>query len=587
MLNKFRKFAEILHNPAAAFIVLIILLCITLLAYNILNNVVRKNAKERFDFRSKEIVGAIVDRMNIYESLLNGGAALFKASDFVSREEWKLFVETLDLDKQWPGVQAFGYSVPLEPEGIRSHLQQVRSEGFSDFNIKPPGNRDYYTSIIYIEPFDWRNKRAFGYDMWSNEIRREAMIRARDYGVSAASGVITLVQETEKDVQKGFLTYIPVYMKNMPINTVEERRNAFKGWVYGAFRINNLMKGILGTQDPSIAFEIYDGNEVLKDNLLFDSNNEHHLEMNNFNPEFDLIKTVEFQGRKWTIYINSAKGFIPPQDKRLPLYIALALLLIDLLLFYIFYSMNTLKMRATALANEMTAEVKKKVAELERSNKDLEQFAYVASHDLQEPVRKIVSFSQLFEKRYRGIVDDNGKKYIDFIIDGALRMRVLIQDLLKYSKVGQTDWKLQEVPLEDAVVEATENLSQAVSQSNAKIICNGLPTVSANKTYMVQLFQNLISNAIKYSNDDPVIEVSGESNSSKHIISVKDNGIGIKEEYLQSIFVIFERLHNTKDYEGTGIGLALCKRIIDQHGGEIWAESDGKNGTIFRFTLPA
>lgn len=586
MRNFFKNFLNIFSNYITAWIILILLLILTFATYNILDNAVYEKASTRFNFRSEEITEAIVNRMKVYEGLLNGGAALFKASNHVSREEWRQFVNTLNIDKHWPGVQAFGYSIPVKPENMEKHVNQMRSEGFPEYEIKPGGTRELYTSIIYIEPFDWRNQRAFGYDMWSNDIRREAMMRSRDYGVSATSGAITLVQETDEDIQKGFLTYIPVYENNLPLETVEQRQKAFMGWVYSAFRVNDLMNGILGTRDPNVDFEIYDSSSLSKESLLFDSNEKINIEKNGFNPDFETVKSVEVQGRPWTIHINSGKEFIPLNDKRLPVYIALGLLFIDLLLFYIFLSMHTLQKRATAIANEMTVEVKRKVEELERSNKYLEQFAYVASHDLQEPVRKMVSFSQLLDKKFGEKIEEDGKKYINFIVDGATRMQVLIQDLLKYSRVGQKKWELENFPLAQAVEDAIKNLEEIIDSNNARIIYNGLPCISAHRTYVVQLFQNLIGNAIKYrSEKTPEIIIEAENSNQFYTISVKDNGMGIDEKYLDRIFVIFERLHGSQDYEGTGIGLAICKRIIDQHGGEIWAESVG-NGTTFKFTLP-
>lgn len=231
-----------------------------------------------------------------------------------------------------------------------------------------------------------------------------------------------------------------------------------------------------------------------------------------------------------------------------------------------------------------TKSLELKTEELARSNKDLEQFAYVASHDLQEPVRKIVSFSQLFAKKYQGQVDEQGNQYLNYIISGAKRMQTLISDLLKYSRV-KGDWDLADVSLEEVLKEVLNNLEALLTESKAVIQAEPLPTVKANRTYMVQLFQNLIGNAMKYRGDEnPQIKISVEKDKGSWLFSVRDNGIGISPEHLERIFIIFERLHGMNEYEGTGIGLAICKRIVELHGGRIWAESNGK-GTIFKFTL--
>ncbi|MGE0268646.1 MAG: ATP-binding protein [Candidatus Omnitrophota bacterium] len=231
-----------------------------------------------------------------------------------------------------------------------------------------------------------------------------------------------------------------------------------------------------------------------------------------------------------------------------------------------------------------TQALESKTEELARSNRDLEQFAYVASHDLQEPVRKIVSFSQLFAKKYAGQVDDQGKQYLDYITGGAKRMQTLISDLLKYSRVKR-DRDLADVPLDDVLKETLINLENLITESKTVIHSDPLPTIRANRTYMSQLFQNLIGNAVKYrSQENPVINIRVEKDDQFWMFSVQDNGIGIHEEHLEKIFIIFERLHGMNEYEGTGIGLAICKRIVELHGGRIWAESNG-NGTVFKFTL--
>ena len=181
------------------------------------------------------------------------------------------------------------------------HILSVRAEGFPTFTIKPASQREEYSSIIFLEPFDWRNKRAFGFDMWYNEMRRNAMARARDTGEASTSGIITLVQETSTDVQRGFLTYLPLYRYGMPVDTVDQRREAFVGWVYSPFRMGDLMKGILGGGETNVEYEIFDGIELTKDALLFDSNDIFHAE-DAEHADVSLRKTtLSLQDRTWTI----------------------------------------------------------------------------------------------------------------------------------------------------------------------------------------------------------------------------------------------------------------------------------------------
>lgn len=232
--------------------------------------------------------------------------------------------------------------------------------------------------------------------------------------------------------------------------------------------------------------------------------------------------------------------------------------------------------------------------ELRRSNAELEQFAYVASHDLQEPLRKVASFCQLLEKRYGDQLDERGVEYIGFAVDGAKRMQILINDLLTFSRVGRLNATETEVDLDEALDSALSNLATAVEESDAVIErpVGGLPTVKGDPTLLTMLWQNLIGNAVKFRREGVapriVIDVaqSGDDDAQSWSFSLADNGIGIAAEFTDKVFVIFQRLHGRDAYSGTGIGLALCKKIVEHHGGTIWIDSSYTEGTRFRFTLP-
>lgn len=227
------------------------------------------------------------------------------------------------------------------------------------------------------------------------------------------------------------------------------------------------------------------------------------------------------------------------------------------------------------------------LANLERSNKELEQFAYVASHDLQEPLRMVSSYTQLLAQRYEGKLDDKAKKFIDYAVDGAVRMQRLINDLLAYSRVSTQGDTLEKVDSHAVLGEALRNLATAIKENRALIFNDDLPTVRADATQLSQLFQNLIGNAIKFRSDDlPRIYVSACDLGRAWRFSVKDNGIGIDTQYAEKVFVIFQRLHTRLEYPGTGIGLAVCKRIVERHGGRIWFDSELGKGSTFYFTLP-
>ncbi len=225
--------------------------------------------------------------------------------------------------------------------------------------------------------------------------------------------------------------------------------------------------------------------------------------------------------------------------------------------------------------------------ELERSNADLEQFASVASHDLKEPLRTVASFVQLLQRRYEGKLDAQADEFIAFAIDGASRMQKLIDDLLAFSRVGTRGGEFQSVECEKALRAALQNLTVAIQESGAGVTAEALPTVRADVTQLVSLFQNLIGNALKFHGAEPPrIHVSAQRNGAYWQLSVRDNGIGIEPRHFDRIFGIFQRLHTRQEYPGTGIGLAICKRIVERHGGKIWLESEPGKGTTFYFTLP-
>ena len=233
-------------------------------------------------------------------------------------------------------------------------------------------------------------------------------------------------------------------------------------------------------------------------------------------------------------------------------------------------------------------ELRRHAAELTRSNADLEQFAYVASHDLQEPLRMVASYVQLLVKRYKDKMGAEADEFIDYVVNGVVRMQALINDLLTYSRLGTHAKPLRPVDSGQVVDQVIENLQLAVKETSAVVSREALPVVRADASQLGQVFQNLIGNAIKFhGNAPPQVRVWAERKAGEWIFAVADKGIGIDPQYMDRLFAIFQRLHNQEAYPGTGIGLAICKKIVERHGGRIWVESQPGAGATFRFAMPA
>jgi signal transduction histidine kinase len=245
--------------------------------------------------------------------------------------------------------------------------------------------------------------------------------------------------------------------------------------------------------------------------------------------------------------------------------------------------------RAHLRLEEANQLLEQQAEELTRSNRDLEQFAYVASHDLQEPLRKVASFCQLLQRRYAGQIDERADQYIAFAVDGAQRMQRLINDLLAFSRIGRITTGFGDVDLDQILADAAAQLGWRSEQIDAEVTWSGLPTVRGEEALLSALFTNLISNSLKFRHPDrpPRLHIEAERVGDEWQFSCADNGIGIEPEFADKIFVIFQRLHPKNEYPGTGIGLAIVKKIIEYHGGRVWLDTEAHEGTVIRFALPA
>lgn len=389
-IEKVKQRVGFIHSPLVAWLILLFSVIITLVAYLYSTSVSQARIEERFQFRANEIAQAVVDRLQVYEQVLWSGVALFDASNNITREEWRAFVATLDIEEHWPGIQGMGFALPLTEQEVARHIADIHAQGFENYKIYPEFDRDFYTSIIYLEPFDWRNQRAFGYDMWTNDLRRKAMSRTRDQGVATLSGMITLVQETAQNTQYGFLSYVPVYKKGTPADAdVETRRRNFVGWVFAPFRVKDFFSGILQGRDSDIAFAIYDGNQPSVKKLMYSSNKGYAIDDAgnvNVNADNQLWLTVENQGHPWTFHFYQLQNGGLKNGEHLPTIIASMGIALDALLFYVIISLHFITKHTDKAVEARTREIRKEKESIEQAYQQAEAEHRAVLEDLKQQI---------------------------------------------------------------------------------------------------------------------------------------------------------------------------------------------------------
>lgn len=333
-------------------------LVMSLLGWLVTSRLTESIAEGRFRGKASELGFSVGDHLSTYEIALRGGLAFIKTMKSADRQMWRQYCTTLDVRRNYKGIQGLGYTPVIAESGRDEHVRSVRREGFPGYDIRPPGSRLLYTPILFLEPFDERNQRAFGYDMFSEPTRREAMERARDTGEPAISGKVTLVQETNTGVQAGFLMYFPVYATEGHLDTVADRRAALQGFVYSPFRMNNFMDDVLEHGFTGLGMEIFDGSEPAASALMFRSTPEHSPDSSNRKPLFTTLVRKEFFGRVWTLRFYSLPEFEADIDRTVPLVTLAGGLCVGFLLIVILFSLSDTQRKATAIAERMTADLR-------------------------------------------------------------------------------------------------------------------------------------------------------------------------------------------------------------------------------------
>jgi signal transduction histidine kinase len=541
-------------------------------------------------------VTAIDRRMDDYSQILRGAAGLFNADHDVSYQQFHDYFADQDVMQRFPGVQTIGSATYVPRAGLAAYTKRTReaiaASGIirARFEPYPPLTPNAQEALIsdHLEPPPTDN-RTFGLNFLSEPNRRRAALLARRTGQPAATAPISFARMPGSSL--GIDLMVPIY-GGPPSQTGAPRQWA--GVVYAAFRLDNLLRGILGTDATVADLEVYDlgpaatvpaSTGLTTRAIPFDLRPGRATRERD--PDHTRIETLEVSGRRWAVAYTRAGSPLTDSERAVPWGIAIAGILVSLLAAALLRTLGTARRRAVRLAESMTVELREREAQLRASNEELEHFAYLASHDLQEPLRTITSYVGLLDSRLGDKLDDRERSWLGFVSEGAARMSQLITDLLEYSRTGRArEDEAATIALDDAWDMAVANLQHAIADTGATVERGELPTVQAQPREMTSMLQNLIGNGLKYRGEAaPIVRAQAEQRNGRWEIAISDNGIGIEPRFHERVFGLFQRLHTAEEYPGTGMGLAIVKKIVESNGGSVRVESTPGEGSTFIVTL--
>jgi signal transduction histidine kinase len=575
------------RRAAARFVLPVIILVAGVIGHLVVAEEGERREHQRVDGRAHHVAEKLESRVRAYGGVLYGVRGLFGASDHVTAAEFHASHQARSVEERYPGVKVVGYADLLRRSNLRARSRQVRREvrasglAYPYFRVNPrPGpTTDRVAPITYLEP-QATNEPAFGLDFLSEPRRRAAVDRTVASGLPEATAPVRLIQEPGR--QRGFLVML----------SVDDASGLTIGVAYAAFRMGDLVDQIAPPEDRHAALEVYDLGPTTEPPVpieraesMYDTDTRKQVLTPHASGHGSHTMRLEVMGRRWAVYYAPDRSLAAPDQALLNLLpLLIAAVLAGLAAWMLGTSLRT-ERRAVALAERMTQSLRESQTELARSNAELERFAYVASHDLREPLRTITGFLGLLSRRHRFRLDDEGREFIDLAVAGAKRMDSLIAELLEYSRTGRS---AEPTDLEAAWSVAVRNLSAAISETGAEVTASPLPVVMADRGEMVQVLQNLLGNAIKYhGGPNPRVHAEAVRRGDEWEVSVCDDGAGIDPRHHERIFVLLQRLHRDDEVEGTGMGLAICKKIVEHHGGRIWVDSAEGEGARFTFALPA
>jgi two-component system, OmpR family, sensor kinase len=559
---------------------LVTLLSVSLLITYLAFVAVARQNRQQLENLTERITTNITRRINRYENALIQLRAHMVTSPKVTRQSYQAYFEHIMLLENYPGIQGLGYTVRVPRSQLQQYEAGVRREGFPDFKVWPEHEREDYFSIHYLEPFDWRNKRAFGFDMFTEEIRRKAMSGARDTAAAAVTGMVKLVQETSSDVQPGFLVYLPVYRSDTQRPaTLEERREQLVGFVYAPFRALDLFTFIFKT-DPTlyenVHVEIFDGDGTRPEQRYFNNDLLASEESSQYLAGKSTIVPFNVLGHGWTIRTRLRMTSEMQVDRALPFILGGVLTLLSFMVFWI------------------VAASRKHAQELGRAVAARDEFMSLASHELKTPLTSLTLQAQILERMFSkdgGQLDQKRvEKFAATTLTQVERLTRLVDDLLDISRINTGVMKLQKSRVDICavvtdVVERTLPLFEKNGVPAPEVVLCPSVMMEIDQLRIEQVLTNLITNALRYGRGRPVV-IKLEHLGPEVLLSITDQGIGIEQKNLNKVFDRFQRFVDPQVTGGLGLGLYLTQKIVATHGGRIWAESVIGEGTTFFVQLP-
>jgi len=519
---------------------------------------IQKN--NEFNLITKDLTSSIKNRLVNYEQVLFATQGLFLSSDHATLQEWQTFVKNQQISDRFRGVQVVGYSQKIgSSEDLASHIQEMRSV-WPNYSVHPDDPREQYFAVIYVEPVNDRNLLAVGYDMFTEPVRRAAMEKARDTNTVAISGKVVLVQDIGKDVQPGFLMYLPVYKNHMSHTSIEEKQSALQGFVYAAFRtydlFNAMLPDLIQVQNNNVRIKVYDA-EKSQENLFYDSK----LDMPDYSGS--KLERLDFGHRTWIIEFSHPNTFT---DFETAVMVAVPAIGVSMSAFvFIAIRSNQRNINKITKLNEDLLKSEKLSA--------VGQLASRLAHDIRNPISVIKNTVEIAKNNKT--LDEKTISQLDRIDRAASKINYQISDTLDF--VRTTSLQIKENSIKQILslivdrIEKPSTVTINLPESDHIVKCD------AEKLEVA--IANLVTNSIQAMDGEGTINITVSDQDKFHIIEIEDSGPGIPEELLQKIF---EPLFTTKP-KGTGLGLATVKNIIEQHGGTIYVKN---KPTTFTISLP-